>query len=137
MKPEQCFFLGVMFLTLVPGCFCRAPGDVDYEDYDTELSKWREESQDPDHYYQHQPRIAGECDGGRMLFLHETIIDWTRTLYFDAETGQFLGYANRGTWVAPLYCLGQSYFPRPIRCPDGVVTEVLYSTYYEVGDVFP
>jgi hypothetical protein len=50
-----------------------------------------------------------------------------------------LGYEAFGFIYDPswLLCGGRRYFPRSIHCRDGLVTEVLCGTLYEVGDAFP
>ena len=125
----------MLMLTLLPGCYCGAPGE-EYADYDTEISRWRQEvSEYPPHSW--ALRIAGECDGGRILFLHEVPLDSDTTLFFDAGSRAFLGYREQGSPDFPLVCMALGrYYPRRIRCRDGIVTEVMCGTYYQVGDSF-
>lgn len=115
-----------VLIMFVPGCFdCFGSGD--YDDFDTELSSWRQEAQDPDSFC--NVRIAGECDGN-ILFLHGVDIDASLTLFFDGDTGRFLWQRSSG-----FFC--RSTNPFAPQCRNGVVTEVLCGTqFYEVGDAF-
>ena len=118
-------------LVLIPGCFCAAP-PADYDDFGTELAAMRE-SFLADGFC--NVAIAGECDGGEVLFLHEFFIDSGITRFFDADTGAFIGYESQeGFWA--LFCGGRRWYPRPISCRNGVVTEVVCGDGYEVGDAY-
>lgn len=123
-----------VLLVLIPACFCSAPS-VDVEDYDTELTAWREDAENPEQSC--NVRITGECDDGRTLFLHEFLIDSGRTVFFDADTREFVAYEAIGIFVPPIFCFGPKWYPYPVSCEDGVITEVLCGTSYEIGDPFP
>lgn len=42
MSTLKCLLpVAAVLIMFVPGCFCRASGNVESEDYDTELAAWR------------------------------------------------------------------------------------------------
>lgn len=53
--------------------------------------------------------------------------------FYSADDHEFIGLKT-GTDVAFYPCFGQSYWPREVQCADAVVTEVVCTTYYSVGD---
>ena len=140
MRREEALQRGAaLLLTFVAGCFCRSPGNAEYDDYDSELAAWRLGSDEPNGCYQYI-RMIGECNGGKVLFLHEVPLDSSRTIFFEADSGQFLGREDTGSCLdlsCVFFCQGHWYYPRPIQCQEGVVTEVLCGTHYQVGDAFP
>jgi hypothetical protein len=130
MSPIRYALLGG--LVLMPGCFCAAP-PADYEDFATELGAMREMYPEGKSC---NVAIAGECNDGDVLFLHEFFIDSGITRFFDTDTGAFIGYETQeGFWA--LFCGGRRFHPRPISCRNGVVTEVVCGDGYEVGDAYP
>lgn len=116
----------VLPFVMLTGCFS-CFGHMDPEDFDTELSTRRQEAAD-DSFCCFHHRVAGECNGGRIVFLDEVAIDAGFTLFFDADSGQFLGKKDRGA-----YCGSTSLVA--LQCQAGVITEV-FAGPYEVGDAF-
>lgn len=115
-------FILQFLVLLVPGCVsCFGP--VDAADFDAELEAWR---LDAIRFPGCNIRVAGECDGGSVLFLYEFGIDAGLILFFDADTRQFLGKKDFG-----VFCRSSSSVAR--RCPVGIAAEVFCGPY-EVGD---
>ena len=124
---------------MLTGCFLiPCYQDLNPEDFDTELEAWRQEAM------QHQlacrtrlTRLAGECNGGRVLFLREIFIDTMLTRFFDADSGQFLGKKDSGGFL----CGSTSLVA--LQCPVGIVTESFCDdsvagpvVFPDVGDTF-
>lgn len=115
---------GPLPLILAVGCFCPEP---QYEDYETELVAWRQSSTEDSDCF---TRFIGECTGGNTLYVYDVFIDTARVVYFDRETGRYLGSEDIG------YLNGCIDF-RPVFCPSGVITEILCGDFYSAGDAFP
>ncbi len=121
-------------------------GSIDiFEPFDATRQSWHEElnglpMDDVDHdgRAEFPLLIAGTCEGGSVLFLFMSGGLTFELRYYYAGSREFFGMISMTDGIDEV-CQGSSYWPRVIECLDGVVTEVLMGTFYDVGDsiVFP
>jgi len=131
--PEQCFTEFINYCE--EECLESGLGDLEDEpDYDTMLARWRAESPSGPEEEDWLARVAGSCGDGGTVFLHSHTPLGGSTTFYDAETGEAVGFVGLSYDFRPPPCFGTAYWPAKIECQDQVVTEVISGTALEVGD---
>jgi hypothetical protein len=76
---------------------------------------------------------AGTCETGlRFVYLDHS--NWAYVHYFDTR-GRFVGLAS-WTDMVDETCQGEAYWPRPVACPNPVVSQTLCGEPIQADELF-
>lgn len=91
----------------------------DFADFTSERQRWRIQTLYGLNCNAVLGLVAGRCERENVLFLNRSEPFFGQAQFYDATTGKFLGLSHGSDTLAV------GFWPHPITCIDGVITEVI------------